>query len=346
EWIRTIERIFEYADIPPRDQVKCATHLLRESARHWWDAKRRVMDVSGLGWEDFKQMFFEKYFPPTYRNQMRIQFLEIRQGENSVDEYIAHFDNLSRFAQHIVSTTTLLNEHFLRGLRPSLYGMVRMAVMQIDVPFTIIATKAQEAEEVERHIQRNNNLQESGNQPQLQINPGRRSMGVNRPNFKKLGTGSPSNSPKGKKHSYRGCSSFSGGQGRPHTQSSSHSESDGVTCYECGRRGHFVNHCYTNLDRERHVPGRVYNMTEIEAAEDPNVVTGEVSIFDQPVRSLFDTGASHSFISMTLVTRLGLPMEPLDGVFCIAMPSGETMYSKCTVSSCPVKINEKCYPVD
>src|SRR5262249_16544682 len=87
-------------------------------------------------------------------------------------------------------------------------------------------------------------------------------------------------------------------------------------------------------------------MTEIEAAEDPNVVTGEVSIFDQPVRSLFDTGASHSFISMTLVTRLGLPIEPLDGVFCIAMPSGETMYFKCRVGSCPIKINEKCYPAD
>src|SRR5262249_21384579 len=164
EWIRTMEGIFEYADIPPRDQVKCATHLLRESARHWWDAKRRVINVSGLGWEDFKQMFFEKYFPPTYRNQMSIQFLEIQQGENSVDEYIAHFDNLSWFAPHMVSTNALQNEHFLRGLRPSLYGMVRMTVMQIDVHFTIIATKAQEVEEVERHIQQSSNLQESGNQ--------------------------------------------------------------------------------------------------------------------------------------------------------------------------------------
>src|SRR5262249_13745846 len=56
EWVRTIEGIFEYVDIPPRDQMKCATHLLRESARHWWDAKRRVTNVSGLGWKDFKQM--------------------------------------------------------------------------------------------------------------------------------------------------------------------------------------------------------------------------------------------------------------------------------------------------
>src|SRR5262249_10990269 len=54
EWICTIEGIFKYADIPPRDQMKCATHLLRESARHWWDAKRRVTNVSGVGWEDFK----------------------------------------------------------------------------------------------------------------------------------------------------------------------------------------------------------------------------------------------------------------------------------------------------
>src|SRR5262249_32573452 len=63
QWIHTIERIFEYVDIPLGDQVKCVTHLLRESARHWWDAKRRVMNVIGLGWEEFKQMFFKKYFP-------------------------------------------------------------------------------------------------------------------------------------------------------------------------------------------------------------------------------------------------------------------------------------------
>src|SRR5262249_28536855 len=83
-----------------------------------------------------------------------------------------------------------------------------------------------------------------------------------------------------------------------------------------------------------------------ETAKDSNMVTGEVYILDQPVCSLFDTDASHSFISVTLVTCLGLPMKPLDMMFYIAMPSKETMYSKCVVGSCPIKINEEYYPAD
>ncbi|XP_020681782.1 uncharacterized protein LOC110099088, partial [Dendrobium catenatum] len=45
------------------------------------------------------------------------------------------------------------------------------------------------------------------------------------------------------------------------------------------------------------VQPRVYNLSQQEARDAPDVVTGTIHISDQPCRVLFDSGASHSFLS-------------------------------------------------
>ena len=47
-------------------------------------------------------------------------------------------------------------------------------------------------------------------------------------------------------------------------------------------------------------------MHKKEAGDAPNIVTGTVSIQAQLVDVLFDSGATHSFISVKLVETLGL----------------------------------------
>ena len=52
------------------------------------------------------------------------------------------------------------------------------------------------------------------------------------------------------------------------------------------------------------------------------VIQGMLSIYDIPVRVLFDTGASRSFISSDLVDRLGLEPEIVDRPLVVTNPIG------------------------
>ena len=52
------------------------------------------------------------------------------------------------------------------------------------------------------------------------------------------------------------------------------------------------------------VQARVYSLSQQEARDAPDVVTSTCSVFEQSCRVLFDSGASHSFISEDFVKCL------------------------------------------
>jgi predicted aspartyl protease len=52
-------------------------------------------------------------------------------------------------------------------------------------------------------------------------------------------------------------------------------------------------------------------------------MTGNFSINHQPVIILFDSGATHSFISSKCGTKLGLDLYPTSGAYMIATPGGK-----------------------
>jgi hypothetical protein len=51
-------------------------------------------------------------------------------------------------------------------------------------------------------------------------------------------------------------------------------------------------------------------------------MTGTFSINHYPVTVLFDTGATHSFISTKLGTKIGLDIYPVNGIYLITTPGG------------------------
>ena len=52
------------------------------------------------------------------------------------------------------------------------------------------------------------------------------------------------------------------------------------------------------------VQGRVFSLTQQEARDDPDVVSGTISVAGQSCSVLFDSGASHSFVSESFLSRL------------------------------------------
>ncbi|XP_074305595.1 uncharacterized protein LOC141640813 [Silene latifolia] len=73
------------------------------------------------------------------------------------------------------------------------------------------------------------------------------------------------------------------------------------------------------------IPGRVYVMSSQEVEPSDNIVTGNIFLNSTPVNVLFDTGASHSFISLSLSKRLKLVPSIQNIEHTIGLPNGNTV---------------------
>ncbi|GJU51283.1 putative reverse transcriptase domain-containing protein [Tanacetum coccineum] len=77
------------------------------------------------------------------------------------------------------------------------------------------------------------------------------------------------------------------------------------TCFKCGQAGHLQRDCKKNTgasssghaDKKPDASGRVFALTQDQAANTSGTITGALFIFGRAVFVLFDTGATHSVIS-------------------------------------------------
>jgi len=66
-------------------------------------------------------------------------------------------------------------------------------------------------------------------------------------------------------------------------------------------------------------------MHKEEAEDAPNVVTGTFSILTQPINVLFNSGATHYFVSVKLVESLGLVLKSKSLLMSVVLPDGKTV---------------------
>ena len=69
---------------------------------------------------------------------------------------------------------------------------------------------------------------------------------------------------------------------------------------------------------------RVFTITRSDAETNPSVVTGKFSVFGTPAFVLFDSGATHSFISTEYVKRLGKVPDTAEVSYNVIIPSGDS----------------------
>jgi hypothetical protein len=127
-WLQEIEEIFEVAPCSEETKVTCATFMLKGEAKNWWKgAKERMVDLeTPLIWDNFKVTFLQKYFPQNIRNQKEAEFLQLTQGDLSIGQYVAKFEELSRFSrylQHQVDEEWKALK-FEQGLKPEILSHV------------------------------------------------------------------------------------------------------------------------------------------------------------------------------------------------------------------------------
>ena len=86
---------------------------------------------------------------------------------------------------------------------------------------------------------------------------------------------------------------------------------------------------------------RIYALTREDVANALTVVTGQISILQQSTTVLFDTGATHSYISRKFSEKLAVPPEVSSGQFLTTLPSGEIMASTHWLRAVPVIIADR-----
>ncbi|XP_058774572.1 uncharacterized protein LOC131648862 [Vicia villosa] len=100
-WLKEIERIFRVMDYTPYQKVWHGTHMLAVKADGWCLETRQRLEVVGeITWVVFRREFLRKYFPEDVRGKKKIEFLELRKGNQSIVEYAAKFGELGKFYQH------------------------------------------------------------------------------------------------------------------------------------------------------------------------------------------------------------------------------------------------------
>ncbi|XP_073030669.1 uncharacterized protein [Primulina eburnea] len=143
-WIRSLEVIFRYMDMADTDRVSCTIYLLKGDASLWWEGAEQGVNLATLTWEEFKRVFYDKYFTYDVRSSLKREFTSLRQGHLYVAEFVQKFDSSCHFVPLIANDTAEKLRHFFDGLRPT----IRRDVMLIDPgDYTTVVAKDFRAEQ-------------------------------------------------------------------------------------------------------------------------------------------------------------------------------------------------------
>ncbi|KAF7812450.1 retrotransposon-related protein [Senna tora] len=242
------------------------------------------------------------------RNQKETEFINLKQedGDMSVDANVAKFIQLPRYSSYLkkCDDEPCKTEKLERGFKLEIRD--RVAPQEIRV-FNKLVEIARTTE---------NNLKKMGSTPKASFELKKpREEGSSDKNNKKNGRG-----PWNKK-----------GQG---------------VCYRCRKPGHMARDCSQQKDvtvpSKSHNQGRVFALTQQEASQSPSMIQGIIKINNCLVNALFDSSASHSFISYDCVKRLGMAINVLPYDLSISTPTGMKIVTLDVCLNCIVQFNH-CY---
>ncbi|KAL8125433.1 hypothetical protein AgCh_012937 [Apium graveolens] len=86
-WLKEIEKSFSLVKVKEEQKVEFASYYLKNEATYWWETVKTLEGTYAITWERFKELFLEKYFPQFVQDQMKLKFLELKQGSMSVADY-------------------------------------------------------------------------------------------------------------------------------------------------------------------------------------------------------------------------------------------------------------------
>ncbi|CAA0825696.1 Uncharacterized mitochondrial protein AtMg00860, partial [Striga hermonthica] len=342
EWIQGLEFIFEVMECPDKYRVVCAQLQLTGDARLWWNAywSMRPSEKAGCTWDMFKELVREKYYPSYYRAEMERQFLALQQGTRTVDEYEREFTRLAAFVPHQVRTEAQRAQRFIDGLFPAVrHNIVGHGTQTYARAVSI-------AHEVDASIRREAVRDRA--QPSAPVQPFAAPPALPAPQpakeKKRKGKGAQTDRRTRQRQQPIPLCPTCGGLHRGEC----HVGQD--ICYYCHEPGHFASQQAQRPLQQQQQRGRqqarVYAVDQAEAAQQPDTMSGMVVLNDIPVFALFDTGATHTFISRRCLDAIGVhavtAVDPLE----VSLASGRKIVTSAKASDLSLSIGGRVLTAD
>nr|GEX76744.1 reverse transcriptase domain-containing protein [Tanacetum cinerariifolium] len=116
-----------------------------------------------------------------------------------------------------------------------------------------------------------------------------------------------------------------------------------VICHACGEKGHYQSQCSkTNINANR----RTYVLRDKNSHQDLNVVTGTFLLNHRLARTLFDSGANRSFVSISFASMLNISSITLDTTYNIEMADKNLISTNTVIQSCTLTLLNQPFEID
>jgi hypothetical protein len=312
-----------------------------------------------ITWDEFKLAFREHYIPEGVLHMKQEEFMKLKQGGDTVTHYLNKFNHLSQYAIDQVNTDIKKKNCFMRGLND---WMQRKMATCIDLTYGRAVSIALAVES--KYTSSGKSKGFGGNRPNH--GPKKRQRLVIRPFNQGRSSSRPPSVPFKQPVFIRpnAAPTTTSQPGAPGTRFPA-LPSSSTCCFNCGKSGHFIKDCpYPKQNRSNNQQGtgnssqvkgntgknikktgQIYYTQVATTPDGEPVMMGTFLVANHPAIILFDSGASHTFISKKFVEQHCISYHESKEGFKIHSPGGQ-IFTKEVAYQVPVTLAERDFPTN